>query len=110
MKTRTLQSFLLVLLLLAPMGLLAWWLIGMSRIFHDKAINADALQRLWSYGRSVPLQTVVPAHNRWTAHAFVAEASDEEPGRHTSVLILDDHYRGNDPTYRSQSGVVGNDL
>jgi hypothetical protein len=91
-------------------GAVTYWFVAMHRIVHDKAINADALQRVWSYGRAVPLGTVIPPHNRWTDDAFVAEASDEEAGRTTSVLILDDHYRGSDPTYRTESGVIGNDV
>lgn len=91
-------------------GLAIYWWIGMNNIIHDKAVNADALQRLWGYGRRIPLRTVVPAHNRWTDKAFiagVATPSGAEPGRDASVLILDDHYRGSDPTYRSKSGVIG---
>jgi hypothetical protein len=38
--------------------------------------------------------------------AFVADTSSEE-GKRIAVLVLDDHYRGGDPTYRSESGVIG---
>jgi hypothetical protein len=87
-----------------------YWIIAFNRITHDKAVNADALQRLWSYGVQVPLNVVVPANNKWTDHAFVAERFDADPPRRTSVLILDDHYRGDDPTYRSEDGVIGDQL
>jgi hypothetical protein len=87
-----------------------YWIIAFSRINHDKAVNVDALQRLWSYGVHVPLNVVVPANNKWTHHAFVAERFESDPPRQTSVLILDDHYRGDDPTYRSEDGIIGNQL
>lgn len=88
----------------------ACWVMSMSRVFHDKAVNADALQRLWSYGTQVPLGVVVPAANRWTTRAFAAERSGGGPSRRIAVLILDDHYRGDDPTYRSKSGIIGDDV
>ena len=93
--------------LVLGVAFVGYWMIGMQRIVHDKAINSDALQRVENYGRRVPLGTVVPAHNRWTTNAFIAEASDKEVYGGTSVLILDDHYRGGDPTYRTESGVIG---
>lgn len=91
-------------------GFLGYWAIDMNRVSHDKAVNADALQRLWSFGTQIPLGVVIPANNQWTTRAFVAERFDGDPPRQTSILILDDHYRGDDPTYRSDSGVIGNEL
>jgi hypothetical protein len=104
------SQFVWAALAIPAFALPAYWALSMHRIFHDKAVNANALQRLWSYGRSVPLRTVVPAHNRWTDNAFVAEPAVQAPGKDTSVLILDDHYRGGDPTYRTESGLIGDDL
>jgi hypothetical protein len=39
-------------------------------------------------------------------NAFVADKSNEE-GKRIAVLVLDDHYRSGDPSYRSESGVIG---
>jgi hypothetical protein len=86
------------------------WLRAFQLDIHDKAINADSLQRLWTYGRQVPLGEVVPAKNRWIPNAFIAEAAPPQPGTSTRVMILDDHYWGSDPSYRSPSGIIGDDI
>jgi hypothetical protein len=105
-----------VLNILVPTGLIlavaffAYWVVDLSRVVHDKAVNADGLQRLPNDGAAVPLNVVLPPNNRWTAHAFIAEQRKADPGRQISVLILDDHYRGDDPTYRTASGVIGEGL
>lgn len=110
MKLRHLLIYWWVPVALAIFVLVIGWLIAMNHVFHDKAVNADALQRLGSYGRKLPMRTVIPAHNHWTDKAFIAEPSKEEAGRDASVLILDDHYRGDDPTYRTESGIIGDEL
>ena len=92
----------MILFILAAGG---FWLNAMARISQDKSLNSE-VDVLWSYGKAVPLGTVVPPHNRWIDHAFVAERS-HEGASYPSVLILDDHYRGTDRTYRlTESGIV----
>ena len=68
-----------------------FWLTAMGRISHDKSTNSE-IDVLWSYGKAVPLGIVVPPHNRWIEHAFVAERSRDN-SRYAAVLILDDQYR-----------------
>jgi hypothetical protein len=84
----------------------AGWMIYTAVVLsHDKSANSQlAMLRLDS--RGVPLGSVQPAGNRWMKQAFVADASTEDGGK-VAVLILDDHYRGGDPSYRSESGVIG---
>ncbi|MBC9030767.1 hypothetical protein IAG41_00025 [Sphingomonas sp. JC676] len=72
---------------------------------HDKGFNADVLQPLRGQ-ENLPIGTIVPQNNRWKSNAFVAERS----GADNAVLILDDHYRGSDPAYRSDSGVIGDEI
>ncbi|AQR72426.1 hypothetical protein BXU08_00965 [Sphingomonas sp. LM7] len=97
--------------------LLPWLLVGalltgavlfyldVTRTSHDKAINADVLQPLREQ-KDLPFGTVVPRDNRWEANAFIAEYRDGK----IAVLILDDHYWGGDPAYRSGNGVIGDDI
>ena len=89
-------------LISAAAGWLVYSWVGIS---HDKSVNSR-LQMLWLNPEGVPLGQVQPANNRWMQQAFVADLSREE-GKAVAVLILDDHYRGGDPTYRSASGVIG---
>ena len=81
-----------------------------SKVLHDKEVNANSLERLWAEGRSVPMGVVVPANNRWAPNAFVSEPSPPQPGQNTHVLILDDHYRGDDQGYRTPNGIIGDDI
>lgn len=78
-------------------------------IEHDKAVNADSLQRLRNYGGQLPLGVVIPAGNRWASNAFVAEKSDEA-GDAIAVVLLDDHYQGSDPIYGSAGGLIGDKI
>ena len=90
----------------ALISVAAGWLVySWVGISHDKSINSR-LQMLWLDPEGVPLGQVQSANNRWMKQAFVADASRED-GKAVAVLILDDHYRGGDPTYRSASGVIG---
>lgn len=82
-----------------------WLLYTWAVLSHDKSINSQ-LQILWLDPQGIPVSVVQPANNRWMRNAFVADTSTEE-GKKIGVLILDDHYRGGDPTYRSESGVIG---
>jgi hypothetical protein len=92
------------------LAFIAYWIIGFSRITHDKSVSSD-LQRLWLDGDQLQAGVVVAGNNRWTEHAFVADkVIRPEPGKKALVLILDDHYRGDDPTYRSDTGIIGDDL
>ena len=93
----------------AVCGIAIHWFIQMDRVFHDKAVNANALQRIRQYEREIPLRTVVLPHNRWTDNAFVAEPSTNGAGA-ISVLIVDDHYRGSDPAYRTDAGLIGDEI
>jgi hypothetical protein len=98
------------LILLGALIFAGLWYSGFQRIVHDKAVNADALQRLWAHADELPLNTVIPARNQWTPNAFVAEKRPgARPGK-VSVLVLDDHYRGDDDSYRSQGGVIGDEI
>jgi hypothetical protein len=84
----------------------AGWLIYLWVVLgHDKSINSQ-LGILWLDPKGVPVGIVQPAHNHWMEEAFVADASSEK-GKKIAVLILDDHYRGGDSAYRSESGVIG---
>ncbi len=85
-------------------GMIYTW----SVLSHDKSINSR-LGILWLDPQGVPLGLVQPPNNRWMEQAFVADAS-REGGMKVAVLILDDHYRSGDPTYRSQSGVIGDQI
>ncbi len=76
-----------------------------KRIVHDKSINANVLQRLYEKP-DIPLGTAVAPANRWASNAFIAERQADG----IAVLILDDHYRGDDPAYRSASGVIGDEI
>lgn len=108
--TERVAMFLSLLILLVALMFAIWWYLSFQRVVHDKAIDADALQRLWVHGQELPLNTVVPARNRWTRNAFVADQqAGVRPGK-VSVLILDDHYRGDDDSYRSPSGVIGDEI
>jgi hypothetical protein len=78
---------------------------GFKRVAHDKAVNADVLQPLREQP-DLPLGKVVPSNNRWKRNAFVAERRVDG----NAVLILDDHYRGRDPAYRSPDGVIGDEI
>lgn len=82
-----------------------WMIHTWSVLAHDKAVNSR-LGSLWLDPQGVPLGVVQAPDNRWMEQAFVADVSSEE-GKKISVLILDDHYRSGDPTYRSISGVIG---
>jgi hypothetical protein len=83
----------------------AWMIHTWSGLSHDKSINSQ-LQAFWLDPQGVPIGRVQPAKNRSMEEAFLADASSEE-GKKIAVLILDDHYRGGDPSYRSESGVIG---
>lgn len=96
-----------VLLVLAG---IRYWYVKIEDDFHDKAINANGLQRLWTYGDNLPLGTLVARNNQWSENAFVAERQRGDGGEKIAVLILDDHYRGDDMTYRSHSGVIGDEI
>ena len=84
---------------------MGWMIYNLAGISHDMSINSR-LGSLWLDPQGVPLGVVQPANNRWLKQAFVADASSED-GKKIAVLILDDHYKGADPTYRSESGVIG---
>ena len=81
------------------------WAIDFQKIGHDKEINSDVFQRLHRENK-LPLGTLVPQNNHWISNAFVAESSRDG----YAVLIIDDHYRGDDPAYRSESGVIGDEI
>jgi len=99
----------LISLALAVLVLGGLWIYAFRLFVHDKAVTADALQRVWSYGKQVPLGVVVPPHNRWTPNAFVAEDAGRSDGS-VKVLILDDHYRSGDPDFASADGIIGDEL
>jgi hypothetical protein len=82
-----------------------WFFYTLSVLSHDKTLNGQ-LQDVWANPRGVPLRVVVPPNNTWMDRAFVADVSSDR-FKGVAVLILDDHYRSRDPTYRSDSGVVG---
>ena len=87
------------------------WYRSFERVVHDKAANADGMQRLWRQAPNLPIGVVVPSNNRWNQHAFVAERSTRYNDRGgVGILILDDHYTGDDETYSSGNGVIGDDL
>jgi hypothetical protein len=93
-------------------------------ISHDYSVNED-WQRLVGSGPPVPnspqdwkptppyipLREVVPAHNRWTEHAFIAEPrapDDLRAGDYSAnALILDDHSLTDDPLFTTGGYVVG---
>ena len=90
-------------------GSVAGWLIyTVAVLSHDKSVNSE-LQILWFDPHGMPIGVVQSANNRWMEHAFVADRSKED-GKRIAVLVLDDHYRGGDPTYRSESGVIGDPI
>ena len=94
------------LVCVALVSALSGWLIYTWAVLsHDKSINSQ-LQILWRAPNGVAAGTVQPADNRWMDNAFVADKPTEQ-GKKIAVLILDDHYRSGDPTYRSESGVIG---
>lgn len=74
-------------------------------IAYDKGVNANVLQSLRDK-RNLPVGIVVPPNNRWKSNAFIAERD----GTTYSILILDDHYRGSDRSFRSDSGVIGDEI
>jgi hypothetical protein len=82
-----------------------WMIHTWSALSHDKSINSR-LAILWLDPQGAPLGLVQPPGNRWMEQAFVADAPVDE-GKKIAVLILDDHYRSGDPTYRSESGAIG---
>ena len=82
-----------------------WLIYTWAVLSHDKSINSQ-FGILWLDPQGVPVGVVQPRNNRWMEEAFIADRSTEE-GKKIAVLILDDHYRGGDPTYRSESGVIG---
>lgn len=86
------------------------WVMQIQYDFHDKAINANSLQRLWSQGGTLPVDEIVPSNNKWTKNAFIAETRSSDGPNKIRVLILDDHYLGKDMTYRSRSGVIGDEI
>jgi hypothetical protein len=90
------------LLIIAVLGWLSytWAVLG-----HDKSINTQ-LAILRENPKGVPLGLVQPSNNRWMKEAFLADAPSED-GKKIALLILDDHFRGGDPAYRSESGVIG---
>ena len=81
-----------------------WMLFILVGLSHDWSINSK-LQMLWMDPQGVPLGVVQPTNNRWMKEAFVADTGQD--GKKIAVLILNDHYRSGDPTYRSKSGVIG---
>lgn len=84
---------------------IGWMIYTWSALGHDKSINSR-LAMLWLDPQGVPIGVVQPPDNRWMEEAFVADVPTEEDKK-IAVLVLDDHYRSGDPTYRSQSGVIG---
>ena len=82
-----------------------WLIYTWAVLSHDKSINSQ-LGIFWLDPAGVPLGVVQPDNNRWMDVAFVADTSTEK-GKKIAMLILDDHYRSGDPTYRSESGVIG---
>jgi hypothetical protein len=82
-----------------------WLIYTWAVLSHDKSINSQ-LGILWLDPAGVPVGVVQPDNNRWMEDAFVADTSTEK-GKKIAMLVLDDHYRGSDPTYRSESGVIG---
>jgi hypothetical protein len=86
----------------------AWFVFTMVNVTHDYSVNSQ-LQILWENPKGAPLGLVVTANNRWMENAFVADESRED-GKKVAVLILDDHYRSDDLTLRSQSGVIGDPI
>jgi hypothetical protein len=85
-----------------------WLIYTLAVLSHDKSINSQ-VQSLWLDPQGVPVGVVQPANNRWMKEAFIADTSTEE-GKMVAVLILDDHYRSNDATYRSESGIIGDQI
>lgn len=86
-------------------GLAGWMIYTWAVLSHDKSINSR-MAMLWLDPQDVPLGVVQPAGNLWMKEAFVADAPAED-GKKVALLVLDDHYRSGDPTYRSESGVIG---
>lgn len=111
-KTRTtglLRAAIVIVAAVLLVGVgVSWW--GFQQTIHDKAVNSDSLQKLQSGGFDIPVGVVVPAKNKWVPNAFVAEPAGTESGKEINVLILDDHYVGNDFTLRSANGLIGGDL
>ena len=92
---------------LIPAALFFGWLIYTAVVIsHDKSVNSE-VGILWETNDRVPLRTVVPANNHWIDHAFIAEPVKGKRFVRRAVLIVDDHYRGGDPTLRSETGVIG---
>ena len=87
---------------------IAWFAYTVDALGHDKSRNTD-IAYLWQDARGVPLGVVIPANNAWMQSAFVADTSHEKL-KAVSLLILDDHYRSNDPDYSSESGVIGDEI
>jgi hypothetical protein len=85
-----------------------WLIYTWAVLSHDKSINSQ-MGILWLDPQGVPIGVVQSANNRWMKHAFVADRSNED-GKQIAVLVLDDHYRGGDPSYRSESGVIGDPI
>ena len=90
-------------LLLASVA--GWLIYTWVVLSHDKSINSE-LGILWLDPQGVPVGVVQSANSRWMENAFVADKSNED-GKRIAVLVLDDHYRSGDPSYRSESGVIG---
>ena len=51
----------------------------------------------------------MPNNSRWIKNAFVVERNGGK-GVPVAVLILDDHYRSDDPAYSSQTRAIGTDI
>ena len=86
-------------------SLMIYGCVGFIRVIGDKEASVE-LQRIQSHmANTVPQRVLVSHDNRWTRYAFVAEPSSATPGQ-LRVLILNDHYRGSDPTYRWPSGII----
>lgn len=103
--SRTLRRIVVGVVIGATILLAGKFYVGLKNVLYDKSMNANVFQRARQLP-DIPLGVVVPAGNRWVANAFVAERSTDG----IAVLILDDHYRGDDAMYRSGSGVIGDDI
>lgn len=91
-----------------PVVFFGWAIVSFIVLSHDKSVNSE-IGILWEAKDRVPLGVVIPSHNRWISHAFIADVS-VDPLVQRSVMIIDDHYQSGDPTLRSQSGIIGDPM
>ena len=102
--------------LIASAAVVGVFVVQFEREVHDKSASAEVGRLDFSPDPQLPFGVVVPAHNRWTKYAFIAQPIDaaqtRRPGEEQRALslVLNDHYRGDDPDYGTASGVIGDDL